>query len=274
MFYRTLFIAAFSLLILFSSPIANAQEVRIYTRIYDQSTKQPAIVGRTLALFRAGKVYDHIDSMGEVIIFEPMRSRFTILNTRRALATTIHFDEINRMLKSARQVSQEHLRKLQQRDDADGVAASKFLRHQLNPQFTTHFDRKTKHLTLSSPHLRYDARIKQVENKEFAETYRLYADWMNRLNYVLHPRMLLPGPRLKLNEQLHRHQSIPVEVTLRVNLKRPIHLRAEHQIQWSMFEQDRAQLNEWKSLLNDRTTRKLTFREYQRELAKKSVSRR
>jgi hypothetical protein len=61
---------------------------------------------------------------------------------------------------------------------------------------------------------------------------------------------------------------------LRVNLQRPVHLRAEHLIQWSLFDRDRAQLNEWNSLLTDRRTRKLTFKEYQRALLSKSVSRR
>lgn len=258
MIRRTAILTALMAAALCGARSADAQEFRIYTQIYDLSQESPVVAARTLALFHAGKVYDHIDKVGEVVIFEPMQSRFTILNTRRALATEIHFDEIRRLLKSARQVAEKRLKQLENQNPQ----AADQLRFQLEPKFYKQFDDKEKKLTLLSPYLRYDVTLKPVETKEIAEAYRQYADWTNRLNFVLHPRRLLPGPRLELNRQLRGRQSIPVDVVLRAGQQNPIHLRAEHRIHWKLASYDRTRLTEWKALLNAPDTRKVTFREY------------
>src|SRR5687767_2243382 len=81
------------------SRYSMAQEFRIYTKVYDAGAAQnvrPSVIGSSLSLFHAGKVYDHVENQheSEVIIFEPAHQRFTILSTSRSLATTVHFDEI------------------------------------------------------------------------------------------------------------------------------------------------------------------------------------
>src|SRR5690606_5890737 len=99
-----------------------------------------------------------------------------------------------------------------------------------------------------------------------AEVYLHYADWMARLNYVLHPHALYPEPRLKLNEVLRAHGKLPVEVELKSSIGLPIHLRAEHQIHWKLDATDRSLIHEWESLLKSSNTRQVTFQEYQRSL--------
>ncbi|MGH7199902.1 MAG: hypothetical protein ACREJB_04815, partial [Planctomycetaceae bacterium] len=76
---RILPIAA-AAVVLSAVPLA-AQEFRIYTRVYDASTtgEEPAVVTRSLSLFHAGKVYDYIDTLGEVTVFEPAQDRVHIL---------------------------------------------------------------------------------------------------------------------------------------------------------------------------------------------------
>ena len=122
-----------------------AQEFRIYTRVYDAGTAQnvrPAMIGSSLSLFHAGKVYDHVENEqeSEVIIFEPAHQRFTILSTSRGLATTVHFDEIKRKLKLARNVTTEHIEGLlrQQPPASDAVMAK--LQFPIEPKFHESFD--------------------------------------------------------------------------------------------------------------------------------------
>jgi hypothetical protein len=81
----------------------SAQECRIYTVVYDESgeptsgvvdrSPQPRVLSRSLSLMHAGKVYDSIDALGEVTIFDPAERRFTILNTKHTLAASVSFDE-------------------------------------------------------------------------------------------------------------------------------------------------------------------------------------
>ena len=252
------------------------QEFRIYTKVYDDSavvagTNQEAtIVARSLTLFHAGRVYDYMRSVGEVTIFEPMQNRFTILNTDRQISTVVHTDEIKHLMQTARRVTSERITELRKQNPQSRTA--KMLAFQLQPAFRDNFDRKTKTLSLVSPYIRYDVRIESV-TKKHAKTYRHYADWIHQLNFVLHPRVLLPQPRLALNKFLAEKQALPLQVKLQVNMQPSLHLRAEHRIHWKFDRKDRAMINVWNRLLSRRTTKKVPLREYQRLLGMRSTSR-
>ena len=251
---------------------AAAQDFRIYTRVYDAGSAQnvrPAVIGNSLSLFHAGKVYDHVESESEseVIIFEPAHQRFTILSTSRSLATTVHFDEIKRKLKLARNYTAEHLDSLLAQEPPAATEAVEKVRFPIEPEFkTAAFDEAGKSLTCESKYLTYKVVCADVKDPKTAEVYLHYADWMARLNYVLHPHALYPEPRLKLNEVLRAHGKLPVEVELKSSIGLPIHLRAEHQIHWKLDATDRSLIHEWESLLKSSNTRQVTFQEYQRSL--------
>jgi hypothetical protein len=255
----------------------SAEEFRIYTRVYRESagSEKPQLAGRSLSLFHAGKVYDYVpEGEQEVIIFEPAHNRFTILSTRRQLATTLHFDEIGHLLKLARREIERRIAELEGRDDPRSRTVAASLRFQSDPQFDEQYDRETRKLTLSSPRLKYAVRCADAGSPEIAESYARYADWICRLNFVLHPRVLLPEPRLKLNESLRREGTVPEEVVLRAELDAPLHLRAEHKIWWSLDAKDRSLIHDWESTLRLRTTRWVTFHEYQQAVTTGEKARR
>lgn len=259
------------------APSAAADEFRIYTRVYRHApeSEKPELAGRSLSLFHAGKVYDYVpDGEQEVIVFEPAHNRFTILSTRRQLATTLHFDEVRHLLKLARREIERRLAELEGRDDPGSRTVAASLRFQSDPQFEEQYDRETRRLTLSSPRLKYAVRCADATSPELAEAYARYADWICRLNFVLHPRVLLPEPRLKLNESLRREGVVPEEVELRVELDSPLHLRAEHKVWWSLDAKDRSLIHDWESTLRLRTTRWVTFHEYQQAVGGSAKPRR
>lgn len=254
-----------------SCRVSVAQDFRIYTRVYDAGAAQnvrPSVIGSSLSLFHAGKVYDHVENEheSEVIIFEPAHQRFTILSTSRSLATTVHFDEIKRKLKLARNVTAEHLQTLLVQKPAPAAETVQKVRFPIEPEFKTAHEKAGNRLTCESKFLTYKVRCADVQEPQTTEVYLNYADWMARLNYVLHPHALYPEPRLQLNGILRASGKMPVEVELQSSIGLPIHLRAEHQIHWKLDATDRSLIHEWESLLKSNNTRQVTFQEYQRSL--------
>lgn len=253
------------------SQLATAQDFRIYTRVYDAGSAEnvrPAVIGSSLSLFHAGKVYDHVENEqeSEVIIFEPAHQRFTILSTSRSLATTVHFDEIKRKLKLAQNVTHDHIQGLLQQQPPVSAETIEKLKFPLEPTFETQVAKTGNSLVCSSKYLTYQVRCADVEESQTAQVYLNYADWMARLNYVLHPHALYPEPRLALNRVLRSQGKIPTQVELQSNIGMPIHLRAEHQIHWKLDVTDRSLIHEWETLLKSESTRHVTFQEYQRAL--------
>jgi hypothetical protein len=250
------------------------QEFRVYTRMYDVSASFPGRggksepVARSLTLFHAGKVYDYISSIGEVTIFEPAHDRFTILSTSRKLATTVDVDEINHILKSVEDVVKDRITELRQKNDSKLSTLQAALQFQLDPAFEESYTEDVKQLTLRSPNLQYviqcaDSKSQAAITPENVTAYLRYADWICRLNYVLHPDALLPQPRLALNESLRRRNLIPTQVELKADVGVQKNLRAEHQIQWELTELDRSFIDGWESMLRSRNTRNVPFRRYQ-----------
>ena len=144
--------------------------------------------------------------------------------------------------------------------------AAQAIRFQLAPTFEEKYDVQRKRLTLQSPFLRYDVEYAEPESPRIADEYLRYADWMARLNYVLHPRALFPEVRLVLDRSLRRLEAIPTAVELQAAVGGGVHLRAQHQIHWRLNAKDRSLIHRWETMLRSKQTRQVTFREYQRLL--------
>ena len=122
----------------------QAQEFRIYTRVSlanapagtaTLSGEKANVIARSLTLFHAGKAYDYIDTIGEVIIFEPAQHRFLILHTGKDVATSVDFDELNNLLKVARQETEAYVTRLEGESDAASKQTAAQLRSQPAPNF-------------------------------------------------------------------------------------------------------------------------------------------
>lgn len=243
---------------------ALAQEMRIYTRVVKDSLadERPQVLARTLSLFHAGKVFDYIATADEVTVFDPANRRIVILDTSRQLATTIDFDELKNLLRLGKQEATEYAEQLERRG-GDAARSAALIRFQLAPQFETRFDSKGHRLVLEHPGYRYEVRCVPSDRPEVLRRYLDYADWMARLNWVLHPQALLPAPRLALNAELRRRHLQPVEVSLWIGSTPELRLRATHEIRWSLDKRDRALIEDWEQLLRSRRVREVPFRQYQ-----------
>jgi hypothetical protein len=211
-----------------------------------------------LTLFHAGKAYDYLDSIQEVIVYEPVHQRFTLLNTQAGVAATAEFDQIRRMLTVARTATAEHIQKLK----GDNPLAHQ-LAFQLEPKFHEQYDAGIKRLALSSPHAMYDVRCADDRPAEIVEAYLQYADWTSQLNYVLHPQVMLPDVRMFLNERLRERGLFPTDVRLRSGIGPARDLRAEHRIRWELVDNDRELILEWERQLARESTRRVKLGEYQ-----------
>ncbi len=253
---------------------ADAQEFRVFTVVYDMSERteagRPPVVARAATLFHAGKVYDYLDSANEVIVYEPTERRFRVLSPSRGIVATVAFDEIRHLLKIAHEETQRESDRLA--GDPNHAQAAALLQLQLDPRFQESFDEPTRLLTLDGGALRYEARLVDPGRPGTVEAYLDYADWVHRLNYLLHPGLVLPEPRLALNQALRARGRLPESVEQRVLVTPPQHLRAEHSLNFQLNAQDRALIHQWESRLKGDSTRQVSLRDYQKAVLTVSSS--
>ena len=242
-----------------------AQEFRIRTTVYHhQANLDPTIVSRSVSIFHAEKVYDHVDGLGEVTIFDPVQKRLVILNESRMLKVVINFDEIKNLLNVARHQTQEYIEDQIKRQESSREEIASQLKFQLDPHFEVGFEKSRNQLSLESKLINYRVQCVAPDQRASVESYLRFADWMARLNYVLHPYTLPPGSRIALNEELRSRNLIPIEVELQTRLEDPLHLRAEHKIHWKLDNKDRGLIHHWELLRKNKDVNTITVQEYLR----------
>ncbi|WP_437203670.1 hypothetical protein [Planctomicrobium sp. SH664] len=244
-----------------------AQDMRVYTRVTDLSRgpEQSRILSNSLTLFHAGKVYDYMDEVGEVVIFEPMHHRFIVIS-RDLTATEVSFSELNQFLETAQIESQKYIEELAARQDAAATKIAASIRFQLQPEFHEAFDAAQNRLSLNGGALNYGVKTANVNRPDCVANYLHYADWAARLNYVLHPHSTYPAARIKLNTAMRDRALLPVQVDLSLHLNEPIRLRADHTFAWEFQSADRRHINHWEQKLQSKEVRWVSFHEYQQRL--------
>ncbi|MBC8115456.1 MAG: hypothetical protein H7062_13815 [Candidatus Saccharimonas sp.] len=254
---------------------AFAQEMRVYTTVKNlASPGQNEVVARSLTLFHAGKVYDYVDSAKEVTVYEPGHHRFILLSERRSSQAEVAQSEVRQFLNLARQEVQKQLEAADEQVGPSQVRSLAWLKFQLRPEFSVSFDKSKSELHLLENNCRYEVNGVAPPSVEVAEAYLRFADAMAELNSVLHPRALLPAPRLKLNEELRQRGLLPVSVELRAELDRPLWLQARHEWTWKFSSSDRELISKWDRELADPNVRKVTFRQYQHDSLSSEVAKR
>lgn len=246
---------------------APAQEMTVYTTVSSVGTNEakPRLIARSLTLFHAGKVYDYMEDVGEVVILEPAQTRFTILSAGD-LATRVEFSELHQFLKVAQVESVRYLDELSRRPEREARPIAELLRFQLEPDFAESGDPAGSRLVLQGPVMRYEVQTAAPPGPQLAEAYLTYADWAARLNFVLHPRSSFPAPRLKLNAALRQRKTLPIVVLLETRSTQTVALRAEHKYQWELQAAEKAYLHKWERRLESGKLRWVGFHEYQHRL--------
>ncbi len=251
----------------------SAQDYRIYTRVFrntagDQN-QRPEVISRSLTLWHAGKAYDWIDMVGELVIYDPAQQRYTIVSGSHRKGCTVEFSELRHYLKVARSKASDYVDEVSRTDSADAAAEIERIRFQVDPQFEITDGNAPNEVVFSSPVMQYAIQTVPAPNPDVAETFRLYADGAAQLNYMLHGQSSLPGPRLKINEELVRRSLLPVRVQLTLKDEARTVLTAEHSIQWSLSTQDRTRIRDWQSMLQDQHFEFVSFQNYQRAMLEK-----
>lgn len=247
--------------------VGGAQDIRVYTRILAGDGTDPHI--RSLMIFHAGKVYDYIEPAQEVTVFEPALKKFTVLNKPKQLRSELTQDQIRHYLNLAHGEASKQLDNPQ----INGRSLD-LLKFQLRPSFTVNFDSDRSKLVLENPVLRYAVTTVTPESSEVVEKYLHVADWTAQCNSVLHPKSLLPGPRMAVNEELRRRRALPQSVELTLETEPPIQLTAQHEWTWNLQERDRQLIADWTSDLKNPSFRDVPFSKFQQEVLKSELSRR
>jgi len=245
----------------------SAQDYRIYTHILDHrnidTNGKPKVVARSLTIWHAGKVYDYMVNVDELVIYDPIQRRFTIISSQHNMACTLDFSELKQHQKVARNQAKEYLEEL---SETEATQQAKLIAFQLDPKFRIEFTPGENRLACKSPQLSYVAETIPAPNEDIAKAFRQYADWSSQLNFVLHGKSLMPAARLRLNEELEKQNLIPIKVTLTLADAANSKLSAEHSINWELEKHDRFRITEWKHLLQDGELKFVSFQEYQRNL--------
>lgn len=248
---------------------AQAQQFKVVTRVTRPGIDQQEAteeLSRSLTLFHAGRVYDLIPSVREVTVFDEPHKRFIIFSFDKKIGTKVPFDEVTRMLGTARDETSNWTKRLLESRDPKSIRIAEPLKFQLAPEFEESCDLRAGTLTLRSPRFSYSVDLQQIESQEILKAYLNYTDWAARLNYVLYPNTLYPKPRLLLNEKLREHQQLPSRVQLRVDFDQPLQLQAEHRFSWKLESIDRQHLNHWQQTIDGPDMEWVSFREYHRRV--------
>ena len=244
----------------------SAQEMRVRTKVSrmgEAGEWRP--ICHSLTLFHSGKVYDFMEDVGEVVIYEPMNDRFLFLDGNYRVAE-LTITELKQYLKSSEAESQKYLASLHQ----DGSDLSKKqaanLGFHLHPRFEERFDAKDQRLRMLSEQMIYDVKTATSPDPKATGAYLEYADWAARMNHILHPQASMPEPRLAINSALRNHKRIPLTVNLRMRGETEDNLLAEHQFSWQLQAMDQRHITKWEQLINSKEAVKVSFRDYQRKL--------
>ena len=246
---------------------ARAQDMSVYTTVspVESNGVKPQVIARSLTLFHAGKVYDYMEDLGEVVIFEPVNNRFVIFNGNY-VATRVDHSELQQFLKVAQFESENYLQELTISRDGASRSVAALLEFQLQPAFDEQYDPTLNRLSLAAGPMRYDVQTARIEQAALLEQYLNYADWAARLNFVLHPQSAYPAPRLALNASLREKGLLPVTVRLETKAAARSSLRADHKFQWELQSSDKFHINKWERLLESDQLRWVSFRDYQQQL--------
>ncbi len=249
---------------------AAAQDLRVYTTVRSLADKRPnpPVLAESLTLFHAGRVYDYMENVGEVVIFEPLENKFTILGPDY-IGTTITFAEIQQFLSKSRAEAQRV------QDEARSDAASRRLAAALRAQFSPTFQEQVRadSLKLTGECLIYDITTAPAPKDAAWEKYLDYTDWAARLNFVLHPKSLYPDSRLAVNNALRSARRLPLTVDLVGRLDdRNLHLRAEHRYGWELQSIDRQFIDQWNTRRDAKDVKWVAIHEYQSLLVSRKTA--
>lgn len=199
-----------------------AEDFRIRNEVYS-GNKQ---ISETITLFRGGQVYDILRAPDEIVVFDPVRSRFVLLKPARSIRTEITLDQINRMVEDLKVELVNRGGGLQQ-----FLASPSYEIKQENPKETR----------FEGDYASYVVKTEKAASLLAARQFSQFSDAYTRLNVMNNPALLARQP---INTWLADQERVPTEVevtyykkTLGIRSKQQSY-RSEHAITWFLSQDD------------------------------------
>lgn len=239
--------------------VARAEDFRIQTNVFSGNDKVP--VSKSTTLFRAGYVYDYLESADpaepdRVAIFDKAHGRFIVLDPTRKVRAEVKTDEVLLFagkLQAAVSARSKH----------------EFTRFAADPKFEVDLSPDGE-LTLSSDVMTYRLNTMPAHSPEAAGQFREFSDWYARFNTMAHPGSTPPFARMAVNAELAKQGMVPSEVRLSIPNQpgmKAAELRSEHMFNWRLLEQDAKRIDKTSDQLA--TFKEVNFDEFQQsEVAK------
>lgn len=242
----------FSLLV----PAIQAQwiDFRVNNTVMVVENNQQVAKGKTL--FVDGKVYDYLANLKEIIVFNPEKNTFYILNTRSREKVVITMDQIDNYFETLRQWAATH-----QNEDTRFFAM---------PQFKIAYNEKDNLYTFQSKLVSYEVTPMKAETPEMLTQYRQFAKAYCKLNLMLAPQTKTLFARMNVNETIFNAGSLisHVEVTFPPQktglFSKTLTIRSDYQFLPRLVESDLArirQVDEFIAMFEE-----TTFTDYQKNL--------
>lgn len=213
--------------LLLTAATATATDLRIETMVF--AVEEEAPVSQSVTYFHDGIAYDFRPTEGRATIFRQgvagKPARFVLLDTERGVSTEIHTDQLERAMSKLRRWA--------------AMQSDPFLQFTGAPVFREEFDPETGELRMTSDQMSYRLMTTPLKHPEIGPQIRLFLDRYAQLHTLLEAG-LPPEPRIKINEALHRHGVIPLEVELTARDDDEPSLRGEHKVAWVLSKQDHA----------------------------------
>jgi hypothetical protein len=217
------------------APVARGQEFRVDTEVFLGDEKTPAV--EALTIFVDGRVYDFLLSQQEILVFDPPRGQFVLLDEGRQVKATVLTQDLMKFALDleSHAVNEKHT----------------LLAFAARPTFETTSEevnangQEQVRIHLAGKPLEYTAMGVRPQRPEAVKIYRHSVDWMARLN-ATRPNNLPPGARLALNEELAKRELLPREITRVITQPGPLSkkdtVKSQHLVNWSLSGEDRKKI--------------------------------
>lgn len=167
-------------------------DFRVNNTVRNNNDSEPISDGKTI--FFEGRVYDHLTNLHEIIVYNPSRNRFYILNYQLKKKVIITTDETDTYVEQLRQWAATH-------EDPN-------IRFFAAPKFEVSYSETEKKYTFSSKLLSYEVTPLKPEHTEILSQYRQFARAYCKLNLMLSPGSKSIFGRMSVNDTIFNSGSL------------------------------------------------------------------
>jgi hypothetical protein len=222
--FPAILLVASALILAATSSASLAEDFRIETKVFVGKSK---LISQNLTLFRAGYVYDYLNSGStRVAVFDQRNGRFVILDPTRKVKAEVKTDDIRNLMADLHDVAAK--------------SSNPSMKFAADPSFDVEFSEEGE-LTLASQFMTYKLKTVAAPSTTAAEQYREFSDWYARFNTMANPGSTPQFPRLTVNAELAKRGVVPTDVQLST---RAYSAHSEHYVTWRLLDSDHKRIAE------------------------------